>query len=347
MADRVLVTGASGFLAKHCIAELIARGFDVRGSLRRPDAAPQVVAAVAKVVDPSGRLDFATLDLTSDQGWDAALSGCRYLMHVASPFPLQVPRNREALLPGAVGGTCRALAAAARNGVTRTVLTSSTAAIVAGHGVTAGRTFTEADWSDATSPSIQPYYLSKTLAERAAWDFIGQDKSGMQLAVINPGLILGPVLDGDFGPSVEIVRLFLLGRYPALPRLDFAVVDVRDVAALHAEALTAPNAAGERFICADAPMWLKDIGRTLYEHFPTFRRRLPTRELPDFLVRAAALFDATLKAAVPDLGKPLRVSSEKAQALLGRRFRPAEEAVVAAAQSLIDLGVVAPPGSAR
>ena len=347
MADRVLVTGASGFLAKHCIGALLARGYAVRGTLRRPEAAPEVTAAVGKLADPTGQLEFAPLDLTVDQGWDAAISGCRYLIHVASPFPLQVPKNRDALLPGAVGGTRRVLAAAARNGIQRTVLTSSTAAILAGHGDTRGRTFTEADWSDAASPSIQPYYLSKTLAERAAWDFARQDRSGMQIAVINPGLIFGPALDRDIGPSVEIIRLFLVGKYPALPRLDFAIVDVRDVAAMHVEALTAPQAAGERFICADAPMWLKDIGRVLYDRFPEYRRRLPTRELPDFVVRLGALFDATLKAAVPDLGKPLRVSNQKAQALLGFRFRPAKEAIVATAQSLIDLGLVTPPSGGR
>lgn len=347
MTDRVLVTGASGFLAKHCIAGLIKRGFAVRGTLRRPEAASEVVAAVTRVADPAGQLDFATLDLTRDQGWDAALGGCRYLMHIASPFPLQVPKDPNELVGPAVGGTRRALTAAARNGIERAVLTSSTAAILAGHPDTGGRTYSEADWSNAKSSAITPYNLSKTLAERAAWDFIAQDKSGMRLAVVNPGLILGPPLDREIGSSVEMIRLFLVGKYPALPRLDFAVVDVRDVADMHIEALTAPKAAGERFICADETLWLKDIGSILRSRFPAFRRKVPTRELPDFVVRLAALFDPTLKAAVPDLGKWKPVSNRKARDLLGFRFRSAEEAITATAQGLIDLGLVGASGRAR
>ncbi len=344
MPDRVLVTGASGFLAKHCIAELIKNGYQVRGTLRRPAAAPEVVAAVSTVADPAGRLEFVTLDLTADAGWDEAIRECRYLLHVASPFPFKVPKTRDALLAPARDGTRRALAAAARNGVERTVLTSSTVAILSGHPQAANRVYTEKDWSDINSPDILPYPLSKTLAERAAWDFVAQDKSGMKLAVINPGLILGPALDRDIGASAEMILVCLQGKYPALPRIDMAVVDVRDVAAMHVAALEAPNAAGERFICASETVWLKDIGRILLANFPEFRGRLPTRELPDFVVRLGALFDARLKGAAVDLGKARPVSNEKARTLLGFRFRPAEEAVVAMAQSLLDLGLVVSPG---
>lgn len=347
MADRVLVTGASGFLAKHCIAALLARGFDVRGTLRRPATAAEVVAAVAKLIDPAGRLDFVPLDLTKDQGWNEAAAGCRYLMHVASPFPLQVPKDPNELVTPAVGGTRRALAAAARAGVERAVLTSSVAAITSGHPDSPGRIYTEADWSDAASPTISPYSLSKTLAERAAWDFIAEDRSGMRLAVINPGLILGPALDRDIGGSADVIRMFLLGKYPALPRLQFSIVDARDVAAMHVDAMLAPKAAGERFVCAGEALWLKDIGRILVEGFPAFRRKLPTRELPDFVVRLVAIFDATLRAALPDLGNARPISNRKAREQLGFAFRPAEDAIVATAQSLIDLGLVTAPGSGR
>jgi len=341
--DRVLVTGAGGFIAKHCVAELLRRGYRVRGSVRRPEAAAEIAAAVG-VTDPD-RLDFATLDLTADDGWDAALRDCRYLMHVASPFPLKAPKDREALLAPARDGTRRALAAASRNGVARTVLTSSTAAILSGHRGRGGHVWTEADWSDVDSPTIQPYPLSKTLAERLAWDFVAADASGMELTAVNPGFVLGPALDRDVGTSAEIVQLFLKGAYPAVPRLSFPVVDVRDVALTHVAALESPQAAGERFICASDSLWLKDIGSILRAAFPAFGRKPPVRELPDFAVRLLALVDPNLRAASTELGEAKRASNAKAEAVLGIRFRPAEEAVVAMAQSLLDLGLVARPAA--
>jgi dihydroflavonol-4-reductase len=341
--ERVLVTGAGGFVAKHCVAELLRRGYRVRGSVRRPEAAAEVSATVG-VADPE-RLDFATLDLTSDAGWDAAMRGCRYLMHVASPFPMRVPRSRDELLVPAREGTRRALLAAARAGIERAVLTSSTAAILAGHPRGSARVWTEADWSDVDSPTIQPYPLSKTLAERLAWELVAGEAAGMELAVVNPGFVLGPALDRDLGTSAEIVRLFLRGAYPAVPRLSFPVVDVRDVAIAHVAALEVPEAAGQRFICAAESLWLKDIGRILRTALPEFGRRPPVRELPDFAVRLLAPFDANLRAAKSEIGELRRVSSARAQSVLGVRFRPAEEAVTAMARSLVELGVVTRPAT--
>jgi dihydroflavonol-4-reductase len=203
--------------------------------------------------------------------------------------------------------------------------------------------YTEDDWSDANSPTIQPYPLSKTLAERAAWDFVAQDRSGMELAVVCPGLILGPILDHDVGTSAEVIRMFMTGAFPAVPRTGGTMVDVRDVAAMHVAALESPHAAGQRFVCAAESLWLREISAILAKHFPQFRRKLPTRELPHFVVRLIALFDPTLRALVPDLGEIKKASNEKAKRLLGFRFRSAEEAIVAMAQSLIDLGLVTPP----
>jgi len=342
-SDLVLVTGASGFIAKHCIAELLKKGYRVRGTVRRPAAAPEVVAAVSKVVDPAGRLEFATLDLTADAGWDDALRGCRFLMHLASPFPLAVPKNRDELIAPARDGTVRALAAAARAGVERTVLTSSTVAILSGPG-RAKETFTEQDWTDVDDPRVLPYPLSKALAERAAWDFVSRDRSGMKLVVVCPSMVWGPALDRDVGSSAELIALFLRGAYPALPRFGTAITDVRDVAAMHVAVMVAPNAAGERFICSSESLWLNEVGRILIEHFPEFRSKVPTRMLPDFMVRLAAIFDATLKAAVQELGEARVASNAKAKSMLGFRFHTAEEAAVAMAQSLIDLGLVTPPG---
>jgi dihydroflavonol-4-reductase len=341
--DLVLVTGATGFVAKHCIAELLKKGYRVRGTLRRPEAAAEVTAAVSSVVDPQGRLEFAELDLLSDVGWDAALRGCRFLMHVASPFPLQVPKNRDELIAPARGGTLRALGAAARAGVERAVLTSSTVAILSGVRPDGKLIFTEQDWSDPDSPSVYPYPLSKTLAERAAWDFVARDSSGMKLSAVCPSMVWGPTLDRDVGSSAELILLFLRGAYPGVPRFGISIVDVRDVAAMHVAVMEAPNAAGERFICASESLWLKDVARILRRHFPEFERNVPKRELPNLVVRLAAIFDATLRAIVPELGQARVASNEKAGAMLGFRFRTAEEATVAMARSLIDLGLVTPP----
>ncbi len=343
VGDRVVVTGASGFIAKHCIAELLKKGYRVRGTLRRPAAAPEVVAAVSKVVDPAGRLEFTTLDLTADAGWDDALRGCKFLMHLASPFPLAIPKNRDELIAPARDGTLRALAAASRAGMERTVLTSSTVAILSGIRPDGKEIFTERDWSDADSPSVYPYPLSKTLAERAAWDFVAQDPAARKISVVCPAMVWGPALDRDVGASAELILLFLRGAYPAVPRFGIAITDVRDVAAMHVAVMEAPNAVGERFICASESLWLKDISRILLQHFPEFRRRLPKWELPDFAVRAAAIFDATLRAVVPELGQARVASNDKAKAMLGFQFRTAEESIVAMARSLIDLGLVAPP----
>ncbi|MEQ9641890.1 MAG: aldehyde reductase [Alphaproteobacteria bacterium] len=340
--DLVFVTGASGFLAKHCVAAALQAGYRVRGSLRGLGRADEVRAAVATVVDPGDRLDFVALDLTSDDGWDEALAGGRYLMHVASPFPLQPPKRRDELVGPAREGTLRALKAAARNGVARTVLTSSTAAIYQGHPRGQPRIFTEADWTVVDSPTTPGYPLSKTLAERAAWDFMAADASGMELAVINPSLILGPALDRHIGSSAEVIALAMGGKYPAVPRIDIALVDVRDVAAMHVAALGHPQAAGERFICSTDSLWLMEVCRVLHTHFPEFRKRLPKRELPDFLVRMVALFDRNLRATTPDLGVKRPVSNDKARTRLGFEFRPAEEAIVAMGRSLIDLGIVKP-----
>jgi nucleoside-diphosphate-sugar epimerase len=345
VADRVLVTGASGFIAKHCIAELIKSGYDVRGTVRRKAAEPEVVAAVSKLVDPTGHIEFAPLDLGADQGWDDALRGCRYLLHVASPFPLGVPKNPADVIRTAVDGTRRALAAAARNGIERAVVTSSTLAINSGHARRDDYVLTEKDWSNTDSPTISPYNLSKTLAERTAWDFIGNDKSGMTLSVVNPGFVLGPTLDRDISASAEVVLLILSGAFPAVPHADLTIVDVRDVAAMHVLVLKAPNAAGERFLCCNETLWMKQFAQILHANFPAFRRKIPTRELPDFMVRMVALFDSTLRSVVPDLSHPRPISNEKARKVLGFQFRSNEEAIVAMAQSLIDLGLVKVPGA--
>lgn len=331
--DLVLVTGASGFVAKHAIKAALARGLRVRGTLRRPAVEAEVRAAVG---EPGDRLSFATADLLDDAGWAAAVAGCRYVLHVASPFPLVPPKDRMALVPVARDGALRVVKAAAEAGVERTVMTSSCVSVWSGHPPDANRLFTEADWSDVDSPHTHSYALSKTLAERAAWDFVA-GQSRMTFATINPPVIMGPALDADMEASGDIILNFLRGRYPVIPDYGIEMVDVRDVVEAHVRALEHPSAAGHRFIVSGGPMHFGDIGPLLAREFPAFKRRMPKAVLPDFLSRLVALFDAGTRSILPDIGPIKRVSTKTARDILEMTFRPAEEAVVAMARSLIAL----------
>lgn len=341
MADGalVLVTGLSGFVGKHCGVALLNKGYSVRGTVRSLKRADAVRTTLAKHAAIDGRLDFAETDLTSDQGWDAALQGCEYVMHVASPFPIVQPKDRDALVGPAREGTLRVLKAASRAGVARTVITSSTAAIMYGRSKANGAPLTEEDWTDPDAADVSPYVRSKTLAERAAWDFIKSDRSGMDLVSVNPGFILGPALDDDIGTSIEVIQMMLRGKYPAVPRVSFPTVDVRDVAALQVAALTHPGAANQRFLCTDQSLWLVEVARAIRAALPG-AKKVPTKQLPSFVVRLLGLVDSQLRQIVPELDQERHASHVKAERVLGFRFRPATEAAVASAQSLIELKLV-------
>lgn len=339
MTSTVLVTGATGFIAKHCIAELLRQGFSVRGTVRKLERAEEVRRALARAgVDGAG-VFFAAADLTRDEGWDAALAGCSHVLHVASPFPLEEPRSRDDVVIPARDGTLRVLKAAARAGVSRVVMTSSIVAITLGH-VPRNHTYTEVDWTDAGRADITDYVVSKTLAERAAWDYTRSGSGAPELAVINPAFVLGPALDPDISTSHQVLRLMARGLYPAAPHVGFPVSDVRDVAAAHVAAMLNPAAAGNRFIVADGFLHLIDLGRLMVEVCPDLRSKAPRFELPDWIVRAVAKFDRRLKALLPDLGHPRPISNAKARAVLGLTLRPAEEAARSAARSLRDLKVI-------
>ncbi len=341
MADGalVLVTGLSGFVGKHCGVALLDKGYRVRGTVRSLKRADAVRAALAKHATIDGRLELVEADLTSDQGWEAAARGCEYVMHVASPFPIAQPKGRDALVGPAREGSLRVLKAASGAGAKRTVLTSSTVAIMHGPPKIGGAVLTEDDWTDPEGRHVTPYSRSKTLAERAAWDFIKADRSGMSLSVINPGFILGPTLDGEFGSSIEIIQLMLRGKYPAVPHVHFPVVDVRDVAAMHVAAIANPAAANQRFICADSSQWFVEWSRAIRAALPE-AKKVPTREMPSFIVRLLGLVDLRLRAIVPELDLERPISNAKARQVLGFRFRPTSEAAIAAAKSLIDLKLV-------
>lgn len=333
--DLVLVTGASGFIAKHCIAEALLRGYQVRGTLRHMQRADEVRAAVG---EQGSRLSFVEADLTRDDGWEAAARGCRHVLHVASPYPLHQPKGREDLVPMARDGTLRVLKAAISAGAERVAVTSSMAAIMSGHPARAGYVFTETDWSNPDAPNITPYSISKTRAERAAWQFMETAGGTTGLVALNPGAVFGPAHDAGVESSGDIVALLLSGRWPLVPRYGVTIVDVRDVAVAHLEALERPGVVGRRFVLAAESMRIVEMGRVLADAFPDRRKRLPRGELPDFMVRLVALFDRTARAALPDLGDAPRFSNESARELLGIRFRSGREALVAMAESLITLG---------
>ncbi|MBU3064891.1 aldehyde reductase [Nocardia sp. NEAU-G5] len=328
MSDLVLVTGASGYLAGHVITELINNGYRVRGTVRS--------SGRARMLDHlPNTVELVEADLSSDRGWDAALAGCRFVAHTASPFPVGVPEDENELVRPAVDGTGRVLRAAAAAGVERVVLTSSCAAISGGD--SRGRLLTEQDWADPES--IEAYFKSKTLAERAAWDFTAEHPE-LELAVVNPAMIIGPIQHaGEPGTSVAGIRALLAGGMPGVPRLAFATVDVRDAAVAHRLALTTPGAAGNRYILAREQLSLPDMARIL-----ATRYRITTRVLPDFLVRLAARFDANARAATHYLGRTEHVSAAKARSELGWTQRPVEQTLFDTAESLIRFGLVADPG---
>ncbi|MEI2430092.1 aldehyde reductase [Lysobacter yananisis] len=336
----ILITGGSGFLGSRCIAQALAAGHRVRASVRDPAREPQLRAALARAgVDAGDRLSLHAADLRRDDGWSAAAVGCDYALHVASPFPAEIPRDENELIAPAREGTLRVLRAARDAGLRRVVLTSSFAAVGYGHPPRPAP-FDESVWSDTAAP-LAPYVKSKTLAERAAWEFVAGEGGGLELAVVNPVGIFGPVLSDDYATSILLVKRLLDGALPGAPKLHFGVVDVRDVADLHLRAMTDPAARGERFLATAGDfLSVSEMAALLRRNLGAAARKAPTRELPNWLVRLAALADPAVRQIVPDLGNRKNASNAKAKRVLGWNPRSAEEALVATARSLIELGVV-------
>ena len=341
MNDSVLVTGASGFIAKHIVLELLNAGYRVVGSLRTEPRRDEVRDAVrphlASAADLDQRLRFVTLDLSKDAGWLEAMSGVDVLMHTASPLPMAQPRDENELVRPAVDGTLRALKAADAAGIRRVVLTSSTAAVTIHPPKPTPKRFDESDWSDPSSPGITPYTKSKTLAERAAWDFVESDAPGMELTTINPCLVLGTPLDDHYGTSLRIVERLLRGRDPMLPKVGIGVVDVVDVARMHVRAITAPGTAGKRIIGAAEFMWLAEIAGLLKAAYP--QKRIPMRTAPDILIRLIGLFDRSIRSIVPLLGRRQELENARARTLLDIDFISAAESVRATARYIMERGL--------
>lgn len=340
MNDRlVLVTGGTGFIAQHCILALIAAGHRVRTTVRSPGREAEVRANL-KVggIEPGERLSFVTNDLTADQGWAAAADGCTYVLHGASPTPSGAQVREEDWVRPAVDGNLRVLRVARDAGVTRVVLTSAFGAIGVGH-KPMQRPFDETDWSDLTG-NVAPYQRSKTLSERAAWEFIAREGRSLELSAINPVAVLGPALGADYSHSIRIIKSMMDGQ-PACPQINSGFVDVRDVADLHLRAMTSPAAKGERFLAiAGDSMWLVDVAKVLRQRMGSAADNVSTRVMPNWLVRLAARSNPAMKAIVPMLGVNMNATAEKARRLLGWTPRSREDAIVATADSLVRLGLL-------
>lgn len=335
MADRVLLTGISGFLGGHVALALLRAGYSVRGSLRDATRAPRVRESLRRHGADVSRLDFVALDLRRDEGWYEASKGCRYLQHIASPLPARMPKDREETIRPAVDGTRRALEAALFAGVERIVVTSSTAAIMHGHPRERSEPFTEADWSRTDGEGASAYTESKTRAELEAWSIMEGAGRRDDLATINPSVILGPLLDDDAGTSALLVRTLLDGSTPVLARFHVGIADVRDVAALHLNAMKSARAGGGRHLASAGDVGLVELARLLRARFPSHAGRIPRLVLPDWMVRLYALFDPDVRANLGALGQPRPVDAGRALALLGRPFTSPAEAAAATAESLI------------
>ncbi|MDB4558796.1 aldehyde reductase [Amylibacter sp.] len=338
---KILVTGGSGFIAKHIILQLLNEGFEVRASVRSMDRSAEIMAAMvlhAKNTESlDTRLTFCELDLNSDAGWDDALQNCQALMHTASPFPIEQPEDEQVLIKPAVDGTLRALNAAQKAGVERIILTSSIVSIY-NKRLAAGRNrYDEADWSETNSPMATPYSKSKTQAEKAAWSFV-REHPELKLTAICPSLVLGPPLDGKIGASLGVVARLMNGKDPMVPNLGMALVDVRDIAQMHVRALQRPESAGHRFIGSERFMWMRDIALVLKAEYPD--RKIPLRVAPDWFMRIMGMFDKTIKGILPALGREIPLDNSAAAEILGIEFIEARQAIRTSASSLIRENIV-------
>ncbi|SCM70090.1 Nucleoside-diphosphate-sugar epimerase [uncultured Pleomorphomonas sp.] len=336
MVETVLVTGGTGFVAGWCIVELLKRGYAVRTTLRSLSKQSAVLSVVAAGGVPVDRLSFAEVDLTDDRGWDAAMTGCDYVLHVASPLGRDAPRDRDALVAPARDGTLRVLRAGVRAGVKRIVMTS--AATAARPPRDSEITSDEKVWADPDDSRFDAYRRSKILAERAAWDFMKTEGGSTEFVTILPGAILGPVLTKDNLGSVQIIERLLQGRPGRVPRIGLWVVDVRDLAELHIQAMIAPEAAGERFLAVGDFMWMEDIAKALRARLGGRAKKVPTRRLPNLVFKFMAVFMPVLRSFTAELGRRTATSSEKASRVLGFSPRPGVQTVVDCAESLRDNG---------
>ena len=333
--EKVLVTGATGYIGLHCIHQLLNLGYAVNGSVRSPERKDEIFQALQNHNTSTENLNIFTFDLNDDEGWDEGMEGCDYLLHVASPIALE-NHDEDFFVKPAVAGVNRAMRFAKKHNLKKVVLTSSVAAIY--ETMESKSYYDENDWSDPENPAISHYSKSKTLAERAAWEFVENENHPFELAVINPALVIGPSLSGDLGESNKAIEMVATGKMPVAVPLQFGYVDVRDVAAAHILAMQNPSSNGERFALAEKDLWYGDVAKVLRDNGFD---KAPTLAVPVWLAKILAIFSKELKLAVPYLGRLRSVkNTSKAKDILGWNPRPAEESIVQIAQQIQDMGLI-------
>ncbi len=342
MTETILVTGVSGFLGGQITMDLLDAGYHVRGSIRNPSKADFIRDNFKSLGKDVSKLEFVTLNLLEDEGWDEAVLGCDHLIHVASPFVTKIPKDKNDLIDPAVKGTTRAINAALKANVKRIVLTSSTVSITQGHPKSKSD-FSGTDWTNLESSKIMPYPESKTRAEMAAWDLMKVAGRSKDLVVINPGFITGPLHNNDPGTSGAILLRFLKGDMPAIPNMSLIVTDVRDVSAAHIAALTTTEFAGKRVPISSGSLTFKEMADSMREAFPAYASSIPSRLAPNILVRFLAIFDRDIRANLCELGVYKTIDNRDAISLIARDPTPMHEALRAMTQSLIDYGLAPKP----
>lgn len=337
---KVLLTGITGFVGSHTAIQLLEKGYRVTGTLRTMKRAESIKRTVAQHTSYADHLNFVEADITDEKMWKKLMIGVDYVQHIASPFPKIMPRNENDLIIPARDGNINILSAAAECKVKRVVITSSGAAVQYGQAPEQRRkVFDETDWTDLNRKNdLTPYFKSKTIAEKAAWDFIQNDHSGLELTVVCPGLILGPLLEEDFSASANVVIKILDGSMPAVPQIGWEIVDVRSIASLLILSMEQPQAAGQRYIGSTAYLTFNDMAGILKKAYPAMK--IPSRKLPNFMVRILSLFDATLKPVLLDLGTERKMDHSKAVNDLGWKPIKPEETVLSSAASIFQLGIV-------
>ena len=340
MINKVLLTGISGWIAKHTAIELLNAGYEVLGTIRNKNLVDQTKQTISKYASTE-KLSFVELDLLKDDGWNEAAKGCRYIFHVASPFPMKVSSNRENLLPVAVDGTLRVLNAGLNAGVEQIIKTSSIVAMFRKPNRTNPYTFGENDWSDENwIEGVSDYFLSKTKAEKAAWKLMESKGLKNKLTTINPGGVFGDALDKKGGTSIEYIRQFMKGKFPGAPKFAVLISDVKDIAKAHVACIGNNKVGGRRLIVGKDVKRLVELSQLIAEAMPEYKKKLPTKELPNLMVKLISYIDSSAKTMIPDLGIMMQTDTSYAEEILGFKFKTAKGCISENAKSVVRLGLV-------
>ena len=340
MSGKVLLTGISGWIAKHTAIELLNKGYEVLGTVRNKDLIDQTKETIKKHA-PIEKLSFIELNLLKDEGWNKAAEGCKYIFHIASPFPMKVSKDRELLLPVAVDGTLRVLNAGINAGVEQIIKTSSIVAMFRKPNRSNPYTFGENDWTDENwIEGVNDYFLSKTKAEKAAWKLMESKGLKSKLTTINPGGVFGDALDKKGGTSIEYVRQFLKGKFPGAPKFAVLISDVKDIAKAHVACIGNNKVGGRRLIVGKEVKKLVELSQLMAEAMPEYAKKLPKKELPNFMVKLISYIDSSAKMMIPDLGILMQTDTSYAEELLGFKFKPAKDCITENAKSVVQLGLV-------